>query len=58
MSNLQEELDKVQSKIVELKEWNFGVCPSDPYFDSLLEKMWELQVKLKEEKILDIIPQG
>jgi hypothetical protein len=49
MSNLQEELEKVKSKIAELKEWNFGVCPSDPFFDSLLEKMWAIEAQIKEE---------
>lgn len=46
--NLEEELEAVKLKIAELKEWNFGVCPSDDYFDSLLEKMWSLEAQIKE----------
>lgn len=47
--NLEEELEAVKLKISELKEWNFGVCPSDDYFDSLLAKMWELEDQIKEK---------
>ena len=47
--NLEQELETVKAKIAELKEWNFGVCPSDPFFDSLLEKMWSLEAEIKKE---------
>lgn len=48
--SLEQELEAVKLKIAELKEWNFGVCPSDDYFDTLLEKMWSLEAQIKEEK--------
>lgn len=50
MNTLQQQFEEVKAKIAELKEWNFGVCPNDPHFNSLLDKMWELEESLKDEK--------
>lgn len=44
-----EELESIEDEIAQIKEDNFGICPSGPYMDGLLDKMWELQDKLKEE---------
>ena len=43
----QEELDILMEKIASIKEENFGVCPVGMYMDGLLDKMWELQDKIK-----------
>lgn len=45
----QQEYDLIRAKVLAEKEENFGVCPSGPYMDGLLDKMWELEDKLKEE---------
>lgn len=49
MNTLQEQLEEVKAKIAELKEWNFGICPNGPHFNSLLDIMWELEEKIKGE---------
>lgn len=44
-----EELKVIEDKIAQIKEENFGVCPSGKCMDELLDKMWGLQAKLREE---------
>lgn len=46
----QEEYDIIRANVIKMEEENFGVCPSGPFMDRLLERMWELENKLKNEE--------
>ena len=51
--NIAEQLTEVRAKIAEIKNENFGVCPTGMYMDGLLEWMWELEDKVEAEKRVD-----
>jgi len=50
----QEKLDKLNIKIDEAIEWNFGRCPNESYFDNWLEERNELEKILEKEKSADL----
>lgn len=47
----QEKLDKLNAKIEESIEWNFGRCPNEDYFDLWLEERNELEKILEQERV-------